>query len=514
MTRNEAYWKKRAAQRMFVQMQDTEKRADEIAAYYGNAAKYLSGKMDSIFERYASQYGLSETEARRLLNNLEDKDSLDELKRQLESGQSDLNRSELLRLLEAPAYRARIERFQELQRQIDVLMRNVYRQEKKLSTSHYADVIQKSYYESTFDIQQRAGFGFSVARIDQKQVDALLDSKWSGKNYSSRIWGNTQALAGELKEELMLCLITGKTEREAAERLTLRCAKGASAARRLIRTESCYVSNQMEMQSYQECGIKKYRYLATLDLRTSKICASLDGQVFLVADQQPGKNCPPMHPWCRSTTTAYVSDEELSRMKRRAYNPQTGKTELVPADMHYAEWYRTYVEGNASAELAMKKTKNESADRKQYRRYKETLGAEAPKSFEKFQDMKYTKKESWEELKEAYRDVNWQKKAQEKHSSGEGHSTPFQAEPNSVYDNYKGDVLLQRRYYGSTGKPRLDIDLTNHNNPKRHPVAPHRHDWKELQDGQVKRSEIHDMPLKLGDRIANSDILKEMKNGA
>lgn len=349
MTRNEAYWKKRAAQRMFVQMQDTEKRADEIAAYYGNAAKYLSGKMDSIFERYASQYGLSETEARRLLNNLEDKDSLDELKRQLESGQSDLSRSELLRLLEAPAYRARIERFQELQRQIDVLMRNVYRQEKKLSTSHYADVIQKSYYESTFDIQQRAGFGFSVARIDQKQVDALLDSKWSGKNYSSRIWGNTQALAEELKEELMLCLITGKTEREAAERLTLRCAKGASAARRLIRTESCYVSNQMEMQSYQECGIKKYRYLATLDLRTSKICASLDGQVFLVADQQPGKNCPPMHPWCRSTTTAYVSDEELSRMKRRAYNPQTGKTELVPADMHYAEWYAKYVEGKTTA---------------------------------------------------------------------------------------------------------------------------------------------------------------------
>lgn len=508
MTRNEAYWKKRAAQRMFVQMQDTEKRADEIAAYYRNAAKYLSGKMDSIFERYASQYGLSETEARRLLNNLEDKDSLDELKRQLESGQSDLSRSELLRLLEAPAYRARIERFQELQRQIDVLMRNVYRQEKKLSTSHYADVIQKSYYESTFDIQQRAGFGFSVARIDQKQVDALLDSKWSGKNYSSRIWGNTQALAGELKEELMLCLITGKTEREAAERLTLRCAKGASAARRLIRTESCYVSNQMEMQSYQECGIKKYRYLATLDLRTSKICASLDGQVFLVADQQPGKNCPPMHPWCRSTTTAYVSDEELSRMKRRAYNPQTGKTELVPADMHYAEWYAKYVEGNPLAELEMKKAKNESTDREQYRKYKEILGTEAPKSFAKFQDVKYNDLEKWNEWKEAYRDVNWQKKALEKRSEGEIHATPFEGMPDSVFDNYKNGHIVQRRFYGKTGKPRLDIDLTDHGNPKKHPVVPHRHGWKELQDGGVQRSEVHDMPLKLGDRVANRDILE------
>lgn len=66
-------------------------------------------------------------------------------------------------------------------------------------------------------------------------------------------------------------------------------------------------------------------------------------KVFLVSEQRLGKNCPPMHPWRRSTTTAYVTDEELPRMERRARDPVTGRTYLVPATMTYSEWYEKYV---------------------------------------------------------------------------------------------------------------------------------------------------------------------------
>ena len=100
------------------------------------------------------------------------------------------------------------------------------------------------------------------------------------------------------------------------------------------------------MESYKECGIDKYQYLATLDLRTSEICRELDGKVFLVKDQQPGKNCPPMHPWCRSTTIAIIGEKMLEGMKRRARDPVTGKTYLVPASMNYREWYAKYVKSD------------------------------------------------------------------------------------------------------------------------------------------------------------------------
>ena len=69
---------------------------------------------------------------------------------------------------------------------------------------------------------------------------------------------------------------------------------------RLVQTECAYVANQGHLMGYQAAEIEKYIFLATLDLRTSKFCRSLDGKRFLVSEAQPGMNYPPMHPWCRS----------------------------------------------------------------------------------------------------------------------------------------------------------------------------------------------------------------------
>ena len=135
---------------------------------------------------------------------------------------------------------------------------------------------------------------------------------------------------------------------------------GAMQARRLVRTESCYVANQAEMESYKECDIEKYRFVATLDLRTSDICQELDSKVFEVTKQQPGVNCPPMHPNCRSTTIAEFDTDVMAGMQRRARNPITGKNELVPADMTYKEWYEKYVNGNSGLQEVKSKEHTEA----------------------------------------------------------------------------------------------------------------------------------------------------------
>ena len=197
-------------------------------------------------------------------------------------------------------------------------------------------------------------------------------------------------------------LVSGRTERETAEILSKKFGASASKARRLVRTESCYISNQMEMQSYKECGIEKYQYLATLDLRTSETCRALDGKIFLVSEQQVGKNCPPMHPWCRSTTIAYISADVMADMKRRARDPVTGKLYEVPGDMNYQEWYAKYVEGNTEAEAREKASKNTSSDQKQFEQYREVLGDDMLKSFAEFQKMKYNESEKWKFMKLDY----------------------------------------------------------------------------------------------------------------
>lgn len=99
----------------------------------------------------------------------------------------------------------------------------------------------------------------------------------------------------------------------------------------------------MELLSYEEADIEKYIFVAVLDKRTSRICQEHDNQVYDRDKAVPGVNCPPMHPWCRSTTVGYDEDADYSKLKRRARNPETGKVEYVPADMTYKEWYSEYV---------------------------------------------------------------------------------------------------------------------------------------------------------------------------
>lgn len=331
-------------------MAEAEKAADEIANIYLKASRYLSLELEEIFERFQTKHHLSEKEARKLLNQMHDKNSLDELKAALAACKSSKEKAELLAQLESPAYQARLEKLQQLQNQMDLTMRQIYRQEKMHSTNFYLNLGNESYYRTIFEIQKRTGLGFSFGAIDPKVIKQVINSKWSGANYSTRIWKNTQTLAKDLKEELLINLLTGRTDREAADIIANKFAVGSFQARRLVRTEACNLANQMEMRAYEECGIETYIFLATLDLRTSEACRSLDGKRFQVKDQQPGKNCPPMHPWCRSTTICDVSDTDLAQMKRRARNPTTGKNEIVPANMTYKQWHKKYVEGKTEAE--------------------------------------------------------------------------------------------------------------------------------------------------------------------
>lgn len=356
---NQRYWENRAVWNTFDQMEDAEKTADEIAKIYRKASLWLTGEARDIFERYMMKHRLSEIDALNLLNTIQDKTSIQELLQKLRSGNQSQDKKELLAELEAPAYRARIERLQNLQSQVDQVMQNIYQVEKDISTKFYTRLAEESYYKAIFEIQKRTGLAFSFSHVDSKQIDRVLSLNWSGQNYSKRIWKNTDRLAQTVKEELMVNLITGRTEREAAEQIALRFGQGSGQARRLVRTESSFVSGQLNLKAYEEAGIEWYRFLATLDLKTSKICRELDGEIFKVSEAKVGVNHHPMHPWCRSTTISVVDDETLSHLQRRARDPVTGKTYMVPANMTYKEWYQKYVVGGKDEKELAKENRSD-----------------------------------------------------------------------------------------------------------------------------------------------------------
>jgi SPP1 gp7 family putative phage head morphogenesis protein len=335
---------------MWEYMERAEDCADEIDKIYDEAYKYLKGESNKIFTRVKDRYNLSDKEAEKILNKSKSLDIKD-VKKELKKGIPTEEKTKLLAEIESPAYAFRLKRFERMQDNIDDLMTNVYKREKKASTKHYTELAKESYDKSNYDIQQRLNKGFEVPRLNEKKIDKLLKSKWSGENYSKRIWGRTQDVADKLKREMVVSLMTGKTNREVAKSIEERFGSTSYQARRLVRTESCYIANQTEIMSYKDSGIDKYEYCATLDLRTSPQCQKLDGKVFNVDDAQAGVNLPPMHPFCRSTTLAYFDDdiedevnEELGEATetRRAYIPEKGNSELIE-NMSYEEWKKRYV---------------------------------------------------------------------------------------------------------------------------------------------------------------------------
>jgi len=149
-------------------------------------------------------------------------------------------------------------------------------------------------------------------------------------------------------------LLTGETTDEIARRLKGRLRFGQPGSIRqiavaggqvttvannqvmaLVRTSINQVSNAASQQVYEanQDVTKKYRYVATLDTRTSAICRALDGREF-----EYGKGpMPPQHFNCRSTTVAVVDYEGLGLTP-----PKPGRRASmdgpVPANESYGQW--------------------------------------------------------------------------------------------------------------------------------------------------------------------------------
>lgn len=73
-------------------------------------------------------------------------------------------------------------------------------------------------------------------------------------------------------------------------------------------------------------------------------------------------------------------------------------------------------------------------------------------------------------------------------NNNEKHITvPYNGIPNSVIIIKRDGVIHQERYYDEDGLPYLDIDYSDHGNPKQHPVVPHEHHWYPSPTGERKR---------------------------
>ncbi len=213
---------------------------------------------------------------------------------------------------------------------------------------YISDIYKESYYKSAFEIQKSTGSGKLLP--PPKDMDNLMGLPWKidDNSISDRIWKDKSKMMREIEREIAIDINTGRSPQISAENISQKLGVAKSNAKRLILTEEARFGSIAQMNSYKEMGIERYEILATLDLRTSKICQDMDGMIFFVKDYDIGVNAPPFHPRCRTVTIPYFEDDIKST--RAARDIESDKTHYISSDMTYETWRQKYVNVDKSEE--------------------------------------------------------------------------------------------------------------------------------------------------------------------
>lgn len=387
LMRSDEYLIKFAEKRMERYMLTADKTVQKISDNYKKALDELIKPFESIYKGVT--VGISVVEAKRILNVI-DKSDIDGFFSKAVERISDTDTKELMQSeFEKPAIKAKVHQIKTLVNKIKFICRDVSSKTTELTSNCLDEIIEEAYYHSAYDVQRSTGIGMFLPLLSEEQIDEIRLTNWSGVQYPDRIKNNGIRLSDVLIAEVLSGFLTKKNQHRMSEIIAQRMSEAFNRSYTLLRTESDFVANQAELQSYKEHSIKRYRYIAVLDLRTSKMCRELDGKEFDVDKAIIGINFPPLHPHCRSITRPVIDGEDISLMERNATDPETGENMTVPADMTYKEWYDYFVKNNSECESKEKIIKNYISDKKQFERYSKLLGEDFPKSFNEFQHIKY-----------------------------------------------------------------------------------------------------------------------------
>lgn len=412
--KSKAYWVKRAVEVETYLQSQADSIKDGVIKAYERAIKNVNNDIEKTFKAYIST-DIPEKEARRLMSIADSDKQYEELLELYDETDDKTVKKEILSRINAQSYGARISRLEGLKRNVYIYFRHVANEAIKEQKKLYDSAVKTAYYTNIFDTAQGLNCGIDFSLVPQKAVDKVLSEPWHGHNYSERVWIHNDRFIQAVGQTIEDGIISGHSVSRMTDKLidyVKDTAPGGirTSAETLVRSETAHFMNQGQRMAYEDIGIKQYRFVAALSELTCDRCGSLDGSVFDTDKAVEGENFPPIHPRCRCVTI--MADVNLT--SRIARDPLTGENYKVDGGMSFNEWKDGLTNEQKEAfNLHVRQMKNKSADIKQYEKYKTVLGSEnVPKSFDKWQDLKYNNSTEWTDLKLSYKDKNLQNKIQ------------------------------------------------------------------------------------------------------
>ena len=412
MVGNNEYWQKRSLELENAAYKDSEQYKKDLEQLHKETLEQIQKDIAYWYLRFAKKNKITYAEAQRILNANELEEFHWTVQQYIKYGQSKILSDAWRKELENASIKVHVTRLESLQLQMRHHIEKEY--SKRITDIDHLlkSGLEEDIYKNAYEIEKGLNIGIDLHKYNESEIDDMLKKPWTsdGKVFSERLWGRKQQLVADLVEkDLPQALIRGESNNKIIERWAEKLESDRKAVERVVQTERAYVNSRAALESYKKLGVKKYQILATLDLKTSNICREMDHKgrnkdepFFYLDEYKVGLTAPPFHCNCRTTTVPYFDD--FTEDEKRAMRDEEGKSKKVPADMTYDEWYKKYVKDNPKALIEERKIKNKSSDKKQYEKYKEILGDEAPKTFEDFRKMKYNDTNKYKVLETKYND--------------------------------------------------------------------------------------------------------------
>ena len=322
------YWAERALQ----QEQNAQIVADRYMAQIGQSlADYkhqLFSEIEKFYARYAVDNKMTHAEAKQYLTDKERREFKHvTLERFREMA---LNPDTPTPLLDALSYRHRISRKEALLAEIERLTAELYGKPDGIHdkvTEALSDVYIKGKIHQAKNL---AHFGIIEKPI--LGVDAVkhkMASNWSGKTFSTNVWGHDATVYKSISDTINKGLTGGWSVDRMARALSERTGVAYHRADTLVRTETTFYNNLATLDTIKELGGDHYEIVAVLDSRTSDICQSENHKVYPVKEYEPGRTAPPFHVRCRSTIRPAVKSDNKGKTDKIDKTERTEEAEQI-----------------------------------------------------------------------------------------------------------------------------------------------------------------------------------------
>lgn len=341
--RNAEYWRGRFS----ILEENAHKQSDQylrnLEDMFMDAQRTVQADIERWYGRFATNNGISLTEARKLLTTGQLEEFHWTVEQYIKVGQQNNLSAEWLKKLENASAKFHVSRLEAIQLQIQQQIELLYGNQLDGVDSLLKQIVSDGYTHGAFTIQKGLGLGWDITALNRKKLETLLSKPWTtdGRTFSDRIWLKKRELVGTVHKELTQGLLRGDSPQKITDAIKNRFKVSRYQAGRLVHTETTYFNAISTKQVYQDLGVQSVEILETLDSHTCPLCQPLDGTVIPLAQYEPGVTVPPFHPNCRGTTCPHYNDMEGERAARNA----EGKVYYVPANMTFTQWKKAFVDG-------------------------------------------------------------------------------------------------------------------------------------------------------------------------